>query len=100
MLAEAKPAPAWMIDHLDVRGYDLCSPEGQTDTADAMLDTLLSLPPIERGTYVRRLAERMEIPEPELRAALNDAYVRSRDVLQEPLRRAYGDDSDASVDIP
>lgn len=76
MIAYARHAPAWMIDNLENHGYDLVSIEGKQDAADAMLDTFLSLPPIERGGYVRRLAERLEISEAELRQSLNELYVR------------------------
>lgn len=77
MIAEAKPGPAWMIDNLETHGYTLTTPEGQQDAVDAMLATLLSLPRIERGAYVRQLAERLEIPETELRMALNEAWQRN-----------------------
>lgn len=75
MIIEAKQAPAWMIDNLDSHGYELLTPEGKQDAADAMLDTFMSLPAIERDAYVRRLAERMEVAEAVLRASLNEAYV-------------------------
>lgn len=92
MIAEAQQAPAWMIDNIDSHGYDLTTIEGKQDVADAMLDTFLSLPAIERGGYIRRLSERMEIPERELRAALNEQYVlRGRPNVRR---------DDESVDVP
>lgn len=78
MIEEAQYSTSWMISNLENRGYELCSPEGQQDAVDAMLGTLLSLPYIERSAYVRQLAERMELSEQDMRAALNESYLRTK----------------------
>lgn len=100
MIAAAKPAPAWMIDNIESHGYELETPEGQQDAADAMLSTLLSLPLIERTAYVRQLAERLELGEVEMRRALNDAYARNGG--EKAFRNVTRDDPErrASLDIP
>ena len=36
-----------------------------------MVDSLLNQPPIARGQYVRELAEKLEVPEREIRQTLN-----------------------------
>lgn len=74
MIAEAKPFPAWMIDHIEDRGHDLATPHGKQDAAEDMVATLTSLPAIERGEYVKRFAVKLGIPLTDLRAALNECW--------------------------
>lgn len=77
MIEEAKPSTVWMIDNLEARGYDLTVAEGQQDANDAMLAPILSLPLIERNAAIRRLAEKFEISEDDMRDALNEAFERN-----------------------
>lgn len=72
MIRNARPGPSWMIDHLeDVRGHDLTTLEGTVDACEDMIDTLLRQPPIARSAYVRELAQKLEVPEREIRQTLN-----------------------------
>lgn len=97
MIREARPGLMWMIDHLeDVRGHDLTTTEGLVNACEDLVDALLSQPPIARGQYVRELAQKMEIPEQDIRDTLGlvmkerGAYYR-----QHPEERP-----DVGMDIP
>ena len=70
---EAPTATAWMIEHLDDR-HDLSLPEGKQEAAEDMVLHLASLPAIERGEYVRQLAQTLGVPESDLRMALNECW--------------------------
>lgn len=72
MIRNARDGPLWMIDHLeDVRGHDLTTLKGTVDACEDMIDTLLRQPPIARSVYVRELAQKLEVPEREIRQTLN-----------------------------
>ncbi len=72
MIRNARPGQSWMIAHLDdVRGHDLTTLEGTVRACEDMVDSLLNQPPIARGQYVRELAEKLEVPEREIRQTLN-----------------------------
>lgn len=76
MIANARPGPSWMIDHLDdVRGHDLTRLSGTVEACEDMLDTLIRQPPIARSVYVRELAEKLEVPERDIRQTLNAALL-------------------------
>jgi DNA primase len=78
MIRNARPGPSWMISHVDeVMGHDLTTTRGQVDACEDMVDVLLRQPPIARSKYVRELAEKLEVPEHEIRQTLNEV-VRER----------------------
>jgi DNA primase len=76
MIAEAQPASAWMVDHVDDLGTNLETAEGKQDAAELLLEMLAALPAIEREARVRQLAERLDLRESVLRQALNEIYLR------------------------
>lgn len=112
MLADARHAPAWMIDNIERHpnmAVDLTTAEGKQDAADALEITLSSLPLVERYIYVRQLAERLEIPEDVMRQALNDAFKRRtqreathprRNTPEQRSGTRSGPSRTASIDIP
>lgn len=77
MIRNARPGPSWMIANLgDVEGvseHDLTTLDGTVAACEDMVDTLLRQPPIARSAYVRELAEKLEVPEREIRQTLNQA---------------------------
>jgi hypothetical protein len=77
MIAEAKPAPSWMISNLDQR-HDLRSIKGAVDAVEDMVDVLLRQPPVARARYVRELAAKLGEDERTVRQTLNEA-IRDRD---------------------
>lgn len=77
MIAEAKPAPSWMISNLDQR-HDLTTPYGAADACEDMVDVLLRQPPVARARYVRELAAKIGEDERTVRQTLNEA-IRDRD---------------------
>jgi hypothetical protein len=73
MIRNARDGPLWMIDHLeDVRGHDLTTLQGTVAACEDMVDTLLRQAPIARSAYVRALAEKLEVPEIEIRETLDE----------------------------
>jgi DNA primase len=93
MIAEAKPASAWAIDHVEDLGPDLSTPEGQQEAAELLLEMLAALPVLEREARVKQFAQRMEIQEHVLRKALNEMYAKRHG---RTLKRRR----DASMEIP
>lgn len=73
MIRNARDGPLWMIDHLEnVRGHDLTTLQGAVDACEDMVDALLRQPPIARSAYVRALAQRLEVPEIDIRETLDE----------------------------
>jgi hypothetical protein len=77
MVAEAEPAPLWMIHHLEQR-HDLGTVQGAVDACEDMVDVLLRQPPVARARYVRELAAKIGEDEHTVRQTLNEA-IRDRD---------------------
>lgn len=86
MIRNARPGPSWMIKNLEeVRGHDLTTLQGTVDACEDMVDTLLHQPPIARAAYVRELAQKLEVPEAEIRQTLNQCLKeRSEHYQQHP----------------
>lgn len=89
MIREAKPGPSWMIGHIeDVRKHDLTTVTGTVAACEDMVDVLLGQSPIARGVYVRELAEKLDVPEREVRQTLNDVLkAREAHYAQHPADR-------------
>lgn len=77
MIAEAVPAPSWMIGHLDQR-HDLDTIKGAVDACEDMVDVLLRQHPIARARYIHELAAKLGEDEADVRRMLNEA-IRDRD---------------------
>jgi DNA primase len=83
MIRNARDGPLWMIDHLeDVRGHDLTTLQGTVAACEDMVDTLLRQPPIARSAYVRALAQKLEVPEVEIRQTLNQTLAERAEHYQ------------------
>jgi hypothetical protein len=61
MIAEAKPAPTWMIGKLGTR-HDLETVRGQINACEDMVDVLVRQHPIARHVYARQLAAELAAP--------------------------------------
>lgn len=80
---EAKPAMSWSIARLD-NMHDLASVRGKIAAARSMLDSLIRCSPIERSTYVRELADKLDVREADLRATLNEQFSELKEVELKP----------------
>lgn len=79
MVAEAKPAPTWLIGKLHER-HDLETVRGQLDACEDMVDVLVRQHPVARHIYARQLAA-------ELGATVESVYEMLSTVVAE--RQAY-----------
>lgn len=94
MIANAKPATSWAIDHLDER-HNLTTPNGASDACADMVDALLNQPPVARARYIRELAKKLGEDEHWIRATLNDA-IRERGSYYEE----HPDEEPSDGDLP
>lgn len=74
MVNAARPAPSWMIDHLDTR-HDLSSPNGAAAATEDMLDLLIRQHPVARFRYARELSTKLGVPLEAVSTMLKDALL-------------------------
>lgn len=86
MIRNARAGPSWMIGNVgDIPGvteHDLTTLAGQVDACEDMVDVLLRQPPIARSAYVRELAEKLAVPEREIRQTLNEVLAEREEHYQ------------------